>query len=123
MKYRKDRYGNHRELHLDKAMSVIDLSLKENLPVRSEETVCDGHTKRILASCKYFQCERYEIEKYAEITMDLSSFKSFIFLDGEGTISDGTNSYEIKPLDSFFMPAADSPVRIDGKCTVLVTRI
>lgn len=120
---RRDRYGNHRELHLDKAMSVIDLSLKENLPVRSEETVCDGYTKSILASCKYFQCERYEIEKYAEITMDLSSFKSFIFLDGEGTISDGTNSYEIKPLDSFFMPAADSPVRIDGKCTVLVTRI
>lgn len=120
---RKDRYGNHRELHLDKAMSVLDLSKKGNLPEKSEETVWEGYTKSVLASCKYFQCERYKIDSFADIPMDLSSFKSFVFIDGEGTISDGMNSYEIRPLDSYFMPASDLSVRIEGKCTVLVTRI
>ena len=120
---RKDRYGNLRELHLDKAMTVLDLSQKRNLPKSYDETVCKGYRKTILASCKYFQCEKYDIEDAADIPMDLSSFKSFVFIEGTGSISDGTNTYDIKPLDTYFMPATDGTIRIEGNCTVLVTRI
>lgn len=120
---RKDRFGNMRELHLEKAMQVLNLENAEERTASFDIEEHIGYNSQILARCKYFECTKYEICDNAQISVDDTSFKSFVFINGDGIISDGINEFEFKKGDSFFMPAGISKIMISGKSTLLVTHI
>ena len=120
---RKDKYGNSRPLHLSQAVDVACLDEYENVDDQFDIDKHIGYNSLILARCKYFECIKYDVETEVTITVDDVSFKSFIFLSGEGTINDLNSSYKFTAGDSFFVPAGNNKIKITGKCSLLVTHI
>lgn len=128
---RRDKYGHLRELHIDKALDVIDFSNNDDkdnedgIVVTNVESEMESNGGKIgiLGECKYFSVCKYDIEANETILVDESSFMAMVFIEGEGTICSGTEQYNFKPADTFFVPAGKKKVIIDGKCTMLCVRV
>ena len=87
---RVDQFGNPRELHIKKALEVINYQKYQ--PSKSE----DG----LLADNQYFTVKEISFEKELEISANENSFISFTFLEGEGMVNDIPYS----KYDTFFLP-------------------
>lgn len=94
---RRDKYGELRELHVDKALDVIDFRKKDMEAARTME-------------CKYFSVERWPINGEQAFVLDDSSFRAFVVLEGEGTVQSGGENLEYKAADCFFVPAGKKTV-------------
>ena len=105
---RKDKDGNYRELHIDKALKVIDY--KKYVPSTSSDS--------LLAKNKYFIVNKYEFDGELEISANEGSFVSFTFVSGKGQVDD--ISYQ--EYDSFFLPFGKT-CKIKGKGKVIVSRV
>lgn len=142
---RKDKFGNKRELHIDKAIDVVDV--KKYKPFISDnKDVPEG--AEVLASCKYFECYKYVLGSDAaeadhasdiedncyntenvrntgkvNISVDAMSFRSVIVIDGSGKIAVGNNTMDYKAGDSFFVTAGEKVINLEGTGTVIVTKV
>lgn len=142
---RKDKFGNKRELHIDKAIDVVDV--KKYKPFISDnKDVPEG--AEVLVSCKYFECYKYVLgsdatEAYhasdiedncyntenvrntgkVNISVDAMSFRSVIVIDGSGKIAVGNNTMDYKAGDSFFVTAGEKVINLEGTGTVIVTKV
>lgn len=123
---RRDKFGNPRELHVAKALDVVDTEayVKDN---KSEVMLVNNEhfSQERLVQCKYFECFKYEIMDEAKIVMDEASFVSVVFITGEGTIEvdDSDEVMEYKPGESYFISAGKRSVIIKGKGTCIVTHV
>jgi mannose-6-phosphate isomerase class I len=123
---RRDKYGNPRELHVAKALDVVDTNAYEK--DKTCEVVTESNENfevERLVQCKYFECFKYEIKDVAKIKMDESSFISIVFIDGEGIIEsdDYAEAVQFKAGESFFVGAAKRNVTITGRATCIVTHV
>ena len=89
---RRDKYGELRELHVDKAMDVVNFHKKDMEAAKTME-------------CKYFSVERYDLAEENSFNLDDSSFRAFVVLEGTGTIRCGEEEIPYRPADCFFVPA------------------
>ena len=112
---RRDKNGNLRELHVDKALEVTTLA-----PAKRVDPV-DGH----IGSCKYFAVDRVtlsgKITDKITGTVSDETFLHILILDGQGRIVNGSDELEYKKGDSFFLPAGSGNYEITGKCEALIT--
>lgn len=109
---RKSADGKPRELHIEKALEV---SITE--PGREFKKGNDN----VLASCKYFTVEKYDISDELEIDITLDSFKSIIITEGSGSIIYENEKIDFIRGDSIFIPSQDSKVKIKGICEIIVS--
>lgn len=115
--------GKPRELHVDKAVEVSNLKGAAELDCKVKSEAKDGYAVAPLASCKYFNTERLDIDTCAKLNVCEKSFVSLLFLDGEGEIKFNGESYAFKKGESFFLPANMGEFSICGKSQVIVTRV
>lgn len=114
---RVDSYGNKRDLHIDKALDVADLS------------AFDFTAKKIphLAACDYFTVDKFNLDgkitSNLEGTVTEKSFLSVLILDGRGIISAGDETLNYKKGDTFFLPADSGNWQIKGVADILLTYI
>ncbi|MBQ9487712.1 MAG: class I mannose-6-phosphate isomerase, partial [Selenomonadaceae bacterium] len=114
---RVDAYGNKRDLHIDKALDVADLS------------ALDFTVKKIphLAACDYFTVDKIsldgKISARLEGTVTEKSFLSVLILNGRGIISAGDETLNYKKGDCFFLPADSGKWQIKGVADILLTYI
>ena len=112
---RRDKDGNTRELHIDKALDVTSLC-----PPRRQD-VCYPH----LAKCEYFTVDKIDLD--GKMTDRLGgnatdeSFIHFLFLDGEGEVTSNGESLSFKKGDSIFITAGSGEYEIRGRCEALMT--
>ena len=105
---RVDKFGNPRELHIAKALEVINYKKYEpSKPV-------DG----VLADNKYFTVKEVSFNGEIELSANENSFISFTFLSGEGFVND----IEYKQYDTFFLPYGKE-CKIKGKGTLVVSSV
>ena len=109
---RIDKFGNPRELHLEKALDVLDY--KKYVPEELDED--NG-----LIRCKYFEVEFVEGDK--RITLDNGSFYSVTCLKGEGNLELKELSLHTYPGDTVFIPATDGTLEIKGDASLAITRV
>lgn len=113
--------GKLRDLHLDKAMEVIDY---ENTPQistdRTRKSVkFDGGSKQEIARGKYFNIDKLLLEgSYSDLDND--SFMIYSILEGEGSLNCDGVSYPIKKGDTWYIPPK-LEVTVDGKLEILKT--
>ena len=111
---RRDKNGNERELHVQKAIDVTNLSALEpkelNIPVK------DGVLKGIN---KFFTATYVDINGEKEFSKDTNSFRCFTCLEGEGTIG----NMPIKKGESVFVPATADDFVVKGNFTSIMTTI
>ena len=105
---RKDKEGNYRPLHIEKALKVINYS--KYVP----EKPVDG----VLADNQYFKVERKEFDGELNLSANQGSFISFTFIDGEGKVDD----IPFKKFDTFFLPN-DKSCKVVGKGTLIISRV
>ncbi len=105
---RKDKFGNPRELHLEKALDVLNYKKYE----LTESNV----------SCKYFENEVIDVEEKM-IRLNDESFISIIVLDGEGEMSIGDYKLQVKAGDSIFVPAQNKILKALGKMKLAISHI
>lgn len=105
---RKDKFGNPRELHLEKALDVLNYEKYE---------FTEGNV-----SCKYFENEVIDVEEKM-IRLNDERFISIIVLDGEGEMSIGDYKLEVKAGDSIFVPAQNKILKALGKMKLAISHI
>ena len=114
---RRDKSGNTRPLHIEKAVEVSDLRKTSALP-----HVPDG-CDVTLASCDYFTVRRLRIDGSANINIDSSSFRSLIITDGSGEMTLNNEMMTFCKGDSVFIPAQDGICSISGRCEIILSCI
>lgn len=107
---RRDKYGELRELHIDKAMEVTNFHEKDMEAAKTME-------------CKYFSIEKSVFDGEASFNLDDSSFRAFVVLEGSGQVSCGEESLAYRPADCFFVPAGKKTVVFHGCGTVLKVQV
>ncbi|SHJ87266.1 mannose-6-phosphate isomerase, type 1 [Clostridium cavendishii DSM 21758] len=116
--YRVYDYGRPRELHIEKALDVIDFSLQcDNLS--GIEEVFNGYKKSILCETEYFAIEKITIESSFDTTSYIEHFDILTCVDGNGNIVGEGFNEEINLGDSLLIPASLGAYEIQGNLTVL----
>lgn len=116
--------GKPRELHVDKAIDVSNLT-----PVESDFKPCgtlvkeDGFSHVMMGTCDYFTTYLYDVETKATVNVDEDSFVSIVVLEGEGTISCNETTETYRKGDSFFVEAGKQTVTVEGACQFIVSRL
>lgn len=105
---RKDKNGNYRELHIDKALNVIDTK-------KYEKTVNNSY---LLADTPFFKVNKMDVDGKIELIANGDSFITFTFLSGKGNVND----IEYKEFDTFFLPYGKK-CEIVGKGTLVVSKL
>ena len=103
---RVDQNGNPRELHILKALEVINYKKYE--PIKEENDY--------LADNQYFTVKKVSFDGEVKISANEQSFVSFTFLDGNGLVNDISYSQ----FDTFFLPYKKECL-IKGKGTVVIS--
>ncbi|WP_035766369.1 type I phosphomannose isomerase catalytic subunit [Butyrivibrio sp. NC2002] len=114
---RRDKDGNLRELHVDKALEVTNL-----YPVKKVKKP-EPH----IGTCKYFTVDKVNLtgdktNKVSGIVSD-DSFLHILILEGEGTITVGDEKMDYKKGDSYFIPAESGEYELAGKCEAIFTYV
>ena len=114
---RVDANGKTRQLHIDKAVDVANLS-----PIVEDEKKYPH-----LVNCDYFTVDKINLDgkffSRVEGTVTAESFLSILILDGEGKISVGDEELDFVRGDSFFIPANSREWAITGSVDALATTV
>lgn len=113
--------GKPRELHVEKAKDVTNLCPAKAYPETPVEQH-DGFDIKLLSSCEYFTTYRVNVDSKAEFEADEKSFNSILVLEGSPVIS-GNGTVNAKKGDSIFIGAGSGKYTVEGKCTVILTKV
>lgn len=102
--YRVYDYNRGRELHIAKALDVINLNLKgeKSTGLKAEY---DGYTKIYYNLCDKFSLELYEVKEGFSEESDRERFYIFTCVEGEGCIAYNDGYFRIKTGESILIPA------------------
>lgn len=116
--YRVYDYGRGREIHVDKALDVIDFNLKgENN--KGITINYDDYKNTILCLSEYFTIQKYSIDKKMTEESDEERFYLFTCVEGKGKIISKDCELEINYGDSIFIPATMGEYTLEGKMELL----
>ena len=122
--YGRLQNGKPRELHIEKAVDVINTKAVpcDGKP-QGEPEELDGYKKTLLVSCPLFTVNRLEITEKAALCADESSFVSLVAVDGNGVLMKDDICMTLYKGESIFVPASFGEFEILGEVTVLETRV
>ncbi len=123
---RKNKRGEARELHIEKALDVLNFksSLREFTQKDRTEPYNNG-TKTLLGECKYFSATKYEAKGNISLAVDYRSFCAFVVLEGKGTVTagDGSTVRRFKKGDTFFGIAHNYCFKSKGKTSLIAVTL
>ncbi len=106
---RRDKDGNTRPLHIEKALAVSDLTAYHHTPPTGD----------LLATCPYFHVEKHTVGGELSLATNGESFHALTCVSGSGSI-DG------EPLaagDTFFVPATHGAYTLTGSAKLILTKV
>jgi mannose-6-phosphate isomerase len=105
--HRVDAHGTPRELHIEKAMAVIDFSGTTGGKVSPVELASSGEVKKsLLAACPYFATERWDVSAPHHTKSDAARFELIVILGGAGAIQSRAGSQSYRPGECWLIPAS-----------------
>ena len=116
---RRDKFGNPRELHIPKALDVLNFN-KYIVTEPEKETSSDGS---VLVRCKYFESTLYEVDDKIKISLENDRFYSIVCIKGEGCMQIADMSMDVKAGESVFVPAQNGILIVSGKISVVISHI
>lgn len=106
---RRDKNGNTRELHVDKALLVTNLDKHENKTLSGD----------VLGVSKYFSVRRLSVNGSTEGKTTGKTFHCLSCVKGAGKI----DGQDVRTGDSFFVPADYGRYTISGEMEIIMTDI
>lgn len=116
--YRVYDYNRGRELHIEKALDVVDLDLKgvSSTGVKVEK---EGYSKTYYCISDKFSLELYDVfNKFSE-TSDEERFYTFTCVDGAGEIIYSSGTESVKKGESLLIPASLGAYTVKGNLKLL----
>ena len=114
---RKGKDGKPRQLHVEKAVDVINFNAFQDETNSGEFKLIEGNNGKIrdLTSCKYFATRELKLDGvFSEKNAD--SFTTLNIISGKGNI----NGEKFVSGDSFFV-SCDEEYKVEGKAQVILT--
>lgn len=111
--------GKFRELHIDKALDVIDFEgdVEITTDKSRKKILLAGAEKEELIRGEYFNIDKYLVD--GEFKDEINkNFKVYSILDGEGKIIYNEKEYHAEKGDTYFIPAG-LELKIIGKLEIL----
>lgn len=102
---RVDARGKPRELHIQKALDVIEFGRPIQGKVSRLPLPSQGSQKALLSACRYFATERWRIMTPLEAASDPERFELFIVLTGNGEFAWNGRSADFKCGECWLIPA------------------
>lgn len=99
---RRDASGQLRELHLERALDVIDYSAAGPAQLPAREL---GADKALLVSCEYFAMERWQLDSIHRSSTDTASFDIFTVIDGATQLTWEGGTSVLEQGESIVLPA------------------
>ena len=118
---RKDKDGNERDLHIDKALEVSNLVPNKEYSFENENDI-NANLKR-LAKSEYFDVFSGELNGSEELKITEESFQSIIIVEGEGNIETDEETIEFKKGDSLFLPAQNGSYKLNGEARFVLSTL
>ena len=117
---RRDKNGNLRELHIDKALAVSSLK-STPLPKREANSAIDlgGASRESLCQNQYFTANLLAVSSSLPYSAGKESFVNLLCLEGEGSISFDGESITFKKGDSIFYGADSVDTKLCGNAKFL----
>ena len=116
---RRDKFGNSRPLHLQKALDVLNYDRYQ--PADFEISQVDNDQKQV--RCKYFEVSILRVEDNKKIPLEDDSFQSVTCIAGEGTLCMGNEWQTFHLGESFFIPARNDKLQVTGICSLILTKV
>lgn len=116
--YRVYDYNRGRELHIDKALDVVNLSLRGRKS-QGLRVQYDGYCKIYYSLCEHFSLELYEITHEVTETSDNERFYIFTVVEGQGKINYKEGCENISIGESILIPAQLGEYEIKGNLKLL----
>ncbi len=110
---RRDRFGNKRELHLQKALDVLDYRKYD--PARA------GRSREEI-SCKYFDVSIMDVDGEKAMRLTDDSFRVVTCIKGEGMLRIDTD-IRIHAGETVFIPAINDIMTISGCLSVVISKV
>ena len=111
---RKDKNGNERELHVEKALKVTSLTAFENKALSVPTSAGE-----VIGASKYFTVTKVRVLGEKVLKTDKRSFCCLTCVKGNGEV-DGQS---VKAGDSFFVPADFGEFIIKGDMEIIMTQV
>ena len=118
---RKDKNGKKRELHIDKALDVMNFSSSTapHQPMRVLNYKL-GCAVELLARCRYFQVERMLINtEELQLQTENNSFHTLLCVSGYGNCTSDIEQINFSKGDCIFVPAENAALKLKGKAQLL----
>ena len=115
---RRDKNGNTRELHIEKAIEVSELA-PPSVPVKADTDEQD----RLLAQCNYFTVRRLNPNNGLTVSITDKCFHSLIVTDGSGELSINGQTLDLNKGDSIFIPAQNCDYKLSGICDIILSYV
>ncbi|MCI8285726.1 MAG: cupin domain-containing protein [Firmicutes bacterium] len=118
---RRDKFGNKRELHIEKALDVLNYKQYSPQKLSAVTDKIPGGEKRILGRCKYFESVSYKIEENMKFKLKKSSFVSLICVSGRGEIQfeNEERGITFRAGESILIPDGRKEFEIKGSCEIV----
>ena len=112
---RVDAHGKPRELHIEKALQVIEFGR----PIRGKfsriRLPARGFQKHLLAACPYFATERWKDSARMESHSNSEHFDLFVILNGRGDFAWNAGSASYQTGECWLIPAGLGDFAINPK--------
>lgn len=119
---RRDKNGNLRELHTEKAAKCIDFTVRKDCKT---EYIREKNQGVPLIQCEYFSTAVYDLDE--PMTLDYSELDSFVILigiKGESSLTDNEgNTTTLREGESLLIPATTKTININGNIKFLETYV
>ncbi|MGA7914089.1 MAG: type I phosphomannose isomerase catalytic subunit [Candidatus Acidiferrales bacterium] len=103
---RRDAQGKLRDLHIEKALQVIQFGEQSGGKIKPVRITRGAVTETYFVACRYFATEKWEFAERITSSTSPEHFDLLIFLEGHGSLRWGGESTEYAPAQTWLVPAA-----------------
>jgi mannose-6-phosphate isomerase len=119
---RLDDNGSPRDLHIGKAIDVINFDFNEDIKSPKFCTF-NGYSTSTLVQCDFFNVDLINIMNIFKDSTSEETFFIFTAVEGDGTLTYANINYDISMGSSFLIPANCGEFTISGNITLLKSYI
>lgn len=117
---RRDKNGNLRELHLEKAIDVTAIPQRYE-PAAYQTKEYDGLTITTFVSNTFFTVEKWEVHGRAELRAN-EKYTLLSVIDGSGLLRIQGNEYKLAKGDHLILPVDFGSYKLDGELKLIISR-
>jgi mannose-6-phosphate isomerase len=119
---RVDAYGKPRELHIEKALDVIEFGRAIQGKVSRIRLPTRGIQKYLLAACPYFATERWKDFTRMECDSNAEHFDLLVILTGSGDFAWGSGAAKYQSGECWLIPASLGKFALNPNETTKILR-